>query len=69
MAKSHRGKGIRGLFAHGRGECPVCKRRNVKTLYEQDAGEKKLKICKTCKAAVKHGKKSLPVTEKAAAAT
>jgi RNA polymerase subunit RPABC4/transcription elongation factor Spt4 len=69
MAKSHRGKGIRELFAHGRGECPVCKRKNVKILYEQDAGEHKFKICKTCKAAVKHGKKSLPVAEKAAAAT
>jgi transposase-like protein len=48
------------LYAHGRGECPVCKRRNVKILYEQDSGEQKFKICKTCKAAVKHGKKSLP---------
>ena len=64
MSKSHRGKGIRGLFAHGRGECPVCKRRNVKILYEQDAGDQKLKICKTCKAAVKHGKKSLPAAAK-----
>jgi len=61
MAKSHRGKGIRELFAHGRGECPVCKRKNVKILYEQDSGGQKFKICKTCKAAVKHGKKSLPV--------
>ena len=66
MAKTHRGKGIRELFAQGRGECPVCKRNNVKTLYEIEAGEQKFKICKTCKAAVKHGKKSLPVvvTEK-----
>ena len=61
MAKPHRGKGIRELFAHGRGECPVCKRNNVKVLYEVDSGEQKIKICKTCKAAVKHGKKSLPV--------
>jgi hypothetical protein len=64
MAKPHRGKGSRELFAHGRGECPVCKRDNVKILYEVDAGDQKLKICKTCKAAVKHGKKSLPVTAK-----
>jgi len=47
MAKPHRGKGIRELFAHGRGECPVCKRNNVKVLYEMDAGEQKFKICKT----------------------
>ncbi|MDR2730885.1 MAG: hypothetical protein LBB81_08310 [Treponema sp.] len=68
MAKSHRGKGIRELFARGRGECPVCKRINVKVLYETDAGGNKVKICKTCKAAVKHGKKAVPVTEKAAEA-
>jgi len=60
MSKPHRGRSIRELYAHGRGECPVCKRRNVKILYEQDSGEQKFKICKTCKAAVKHGKKSLP---------
>jgi len=65
MAKPHRGKGIRDQFAHGRGECPVCKRRNVKVLYETDGGEKKFKICKVCKAAIKHGKKSLPVAAEA----
>jgi hypothetical protein len=59
MAKPHRGKGIRELAACGRGECPVCKRRNVKILYEQEAGDQKIKICKTCKAAIKHGKKSV----------
>ncbi|MDR3160683.1 MAG: hypothetical protein LBU28_03615 [Spirochaetaceae bacterium] len=59
MAKAHRGKGIRELFARGRGACPVCKRTNVKVLYEQDAGGEKVKICKTCKAAIKHGKKSV----------
>ncbi|MDR0486929.1 MAG: hypothetical protein LBG91_01645 [Treponema sp.] len=68
MSKAHRGKGIRDQFARGRGECPVCKRSSVKILYEQDAGEKKVKICKTCRAAIKHGKKSLvvPVPEAAA---
>jgi ribosomal protein L37AE/L43A len=69
MSKPHRGRSIRELFARGRGECPVCKRKNVKILYEKDAGDKKIKICKICKAAVKNGTKSLPVTEKAAAAT
>jgi len=59
MSKAHRGKGIRELQSRGRGECPVCKRRNVKILYEQEAGEKKVKICKTCKAALKHGRKSV----------
>jgi len=59
MSKSHRGKGIREMVSSGRGTCPVCNRHNVKILYEQDAGEKKVKICKTCKAAIKHGKKSI----------
>ena len=58
MAKPHRGKSIRDLPSRGRGECPVCKRASVKILYEHDAGEKKVKICKTCRAAVKSGKKS-----------
>jgi hypothetical protein len=31
----------------------------VKILYEQEAGEKKIKICKTCRAALKHGKKTI----------
>ena len=57
MAKAHRGKGIRELVSRGRGECPVCKRSNVKILYEQEAGAGKIKVCKTCRAAIKHGKK------------
>ena len=59
MAKPHRGKSIRELPFRGRGECPVCKRQNVKVLYEQEAEGKKVKVCKTCKAAIKHGKKSV----------
>ena len=59
MAKPHRGKSIRDQVSRGRGECPVCKRTRVKVLFEQDAGEKKVKICKICKAAIKHGKKSI----------
>lgn len=69
MSKAHRGKGIRELASHGRGECPVCKRRNVKILYEQEAGEKKVKICKTCKAAIKHGKRSVADTAGAPASS
>jgi hypothetical protein len=59
MSKAHRGKGIRDQAAHGRGVCPVCSRSNVKILYEQEAGDQKVKICKTCRAAIKHGKKSV----------
>ncbi|GHU21914.1 hypothetical protein FACS1894172_16000 [Spirochaetia bacterium] len=54
MSKAHRGKGIRELAAHGRGECPVCKRHNVKVLYEQEIDGKKVTICKICKANLKH---------------
>jgi len=61
MSKPHRGSNVRGLYAHGRGECPVCKRTNVKVLYEQESGDQKFKICKVCRAAIKHGTKSLPV--------
>jgi RNA polymerase subunit RPABC4/transcription elongation factor Spt4 len=61
MGKTHRGKGIQELFAHGRGTCPVCNTTGIKILYEQDAGGKKVKVCKPCKAAIAHGKKSVPV--------
>lgn len=56
MSKAHRGKGIKELAAHGRGTCPVCKRENVKVLYEQEINGAKSNICKVCKAAIKHGK-------------
>ncbi|MDR0551994.1 MAG: hypothetical protein LBG72_08275 [Spirochaetaceae bacterium] len=62
MSKAHRGKGIWELAARGRGVCPVCKRENVKVLYEQETDGQKVKICKTCKAAISHGKKSLNMT-------
>ena len=57
MGKNHRGKGIGDIALHGRGECPICKRTGVKLLYDQDAGGVKIKICKICRAAIKHGKK------------
>ena len=63
MSKAHRGKGIHDQYAHGRGECPVCKRNNIKILYEQEAGGQKFKICKTCRAAIKNGTKKLPVAD------
>ncbi|GMO47112.1 MAG: hypothetical protein Ta2G_02450 [Termitinemataceae bacterium] len=59
MSKAHRGKGTREFAHSGRGTCPVCKRENVKILYEIESGETKVKICKTCKAAIKHGKKTV----------
>ena len=59
MSKAHRGKGIRGEPARGRGTCPVCKRNSVKILYELEADGSKIKTCKTCKAAVAHGKKNI----------
>jgi RNA polymerase subunit RPABC4/transcription elongation factor Spt4 len=65
MSKAHRGKGIRDLFARGRGTCPVCGAGGIKLLYE--AGEQKIKVCKPCKAAIKHGKKSVPVKAATAA--
>jgi len=65
MSKPNRGKNIRELPSRGRGECPVCKRSGVKVLFEQEAGDKKVKICKTCRAAIKHGKKSVIDTSQA----
>jgi hypothetical protein len=59
MSKAHRGKGIQDQVFGGRGDCPVCKRGGVKLLYEVESGGQKVKICKICKAAIKHGKKSL----------
>ena len=56
MSKAHRGKGIRELPAHGRGICPVCKRVHVKVLFEQEIDSVKVKICKVCKATLKHKK-------------
>ncbi|MDR2313030.1 MAG: hypothetical protein LBE02_00680 [Spirochaetaceae bacterium] len=59
MSKAHRGKGLRDTASRGRGTCPVCKRTGVKVLYELEAEGVKYKVCKTCKAAVAHGKKTL----------
>ena len=56
MSKGHRGKGISSLVKHGRGACPVCKRTAVKVLYEVTIKEKTVKVCKTCKAALAHGR-------------
>jgi len=55
------------LFAKGRGTCPACGATGIKLLYEQEAGEQKVKVCKPCKAAIKHGKKAVPAAAAAAA--
>jgi ribosomal protein L37AE/L43A len=69
MSKAHRGKGLRELAFRGRGECPACKRNSVKVLYEVEAGGAKVKVCKTCKAAIAHGKKSVAAPAKASDAS
>ena len=56
MSKAHRGAGVRELTKSGRGPCPVCKRTGIKVLYEQTINEKKLSVCKQCRAAISHGK-------------
>jgi len=67
MGKSHRGKGIQTLVAKGRGVCLVCNASGIKLLYEQEAEGQKVKVCKPCKAAIKHGKKTVPVVAVSAA--
>ncbi len=56
MAKTHRGKGLKTLLKHGRAACPLCKREAVKVVFEVTIKEKTVKVCKTCKAALGHGK-------------
>jgi hypothetical protein len=56
MAKTHRGKGLKPVLNHGRGTCPICKRTGVKVVFEVTLKEKTVKVCKTCKAALGHGK-------------
>jgi hypothetical protein len=56
MSKSHRGKGIAALPAHGRGTCPRCHTEGIKVLYEQEINGQKPQICKFCKAAIANGK-------------
>ena len=62
MSKAHRGAGLRSRASSGRGECPLCKRTGIKIVHEVAAGEKKIMICKQCKAALASGKKQLEAT-------
>ncbi len=63
MSKAHRGKGLKDTPACGRGVCPVCKREQVKVLYEQEIDGQKVKICKTCKATLANKKKAAAVAK------
>lgn len=67
MAKTHRGKGIRSMEAHGRGTCPVCKAERVKLLYEQTVDGATVKVCKVCNATAKNKAKKEPKPVAAAA--
>ncbi|MEA4860309.1 hypothetical protein SDC9_44756 [bioreactor metagenome] len=53
MSKAHRGSGIRSEVNHGRGQCPVCKRTEVKVMYEVTIEGQKTKVCKPCNAHLK----------------
>lgn len=64
MSKNHRGTGIRSLPAHGRATCPICKKTNVKCLYEKEVDGQTLNICKVCNATLKNKER---VAAKAAA--
>ena len=48
MSKNHRGSGIRSLPAHGRGTCAICKKENIKVLYEKEIDGQNVNICKYC---------------------
>ncbi len=56
MSKAHRGTGIRQEYNSGKGTCPICKRTQIKVLYDTTIDEKKVKICKTCNAHLKNTK-------------
>ncbi len=56
MSKAHRGTGIRDEYKHGRGTCPICKKENIKVLYDTTIDDVKVKICKTCNATRKNAK-------------
>ena len=56
MGKTHRGKGLNDQVRGGRSVCPICKRTAVKVVYEAQIKDRTVKVCKTCKAALGHGK-------------
>jgi len=48
MSKNHRGKGLKGIPALGRGTCPICKRTGIKVIYETKINDQPQKTCKEC---------------------
>ena len=58
MSKNHRGTGLRSLPAHGRGVCPICKKSDIKVIYEVEVDGQKVKVCKYCNAALKNKAKA-----------
>ncbi len=48
MAKTHRGKVLWKLPAHGRGTCPICGRTRVKILWPHLVGGVTQNVCKRC---------------------
>ena len=61
MSKNHRGKGIRDLFARGRGICPACGTTGIKLLYEQEADGKKLKFANFAKPPLNAAREASPL--------
>lgn len=57
MGKTHRGFGLRETVNRGRGTCPVCKRTGIKVVYEHELNDKKVMICKQCRAALARSSK------------
>ncbi|MCQ2575736.1 MAG: hypothetical protein MJ162_03260 [Treponema sp.] len=54
MSKNHRGSGIRSLPNHGRGTCAICKKTDIKVLFEKEIEGATVNICKYCNAALKN---------------
>ena len=64
MSKNHRGSGIRSLPAHGRGTCAICKKTDIKVLWEKEIDGKTVNICKYCNAALKNkARAEVPVSQ------
>jgi hypothetical protein len=66
MSKNHRGTGLRALPAHGRSVCPICKKSDIKVIYEVEVDGQKVKVCKYCNAALKNKAKTAASGKKAA---
>ena len=72
MSKNHRGSGIRSLPAHGRGTCAICRKTDIKVLWEKEINGQTVNVCKFCNAKLKNearveARKAKPAAEEAAA--